>query len=267
MPELPEVETVRRNLTEAVSGRTIIDVVSSNRHRGVANENISSICGARIAAVDRKGKFLILDLGSCALVVHLGMSGRLLIREIGSYAIGPHDHVRIRTDASGLLVFQDHRRFGRMFLSPSDLSNLPVLGSDPVHSPFTGERLMEILGRRRTAIKILLMQQSLIAGLGNIYACEILWAVGLAPSRPGSSLRLAECRRLAAAISDVLRRAVAAGGATLEDYRGTSGEMGTFDSSFAVYARQGMACRRCSAHIAVETLAGRVTYRCSGCQS
>lgn len=267
MPELPEVETVRRNLTEAVSGRTIIDVVSSHRHRGVANENISSICGARIAAVDRKGKFLILDLGSRALVVHLGMSGRLLIREIGSYAIGPHDHVRITTDAPGLLVFQDHRRFGRMFLSPPDLSNLPVLGPDPLQSPLTADRLTEILGRRRTAIKILLMQQSLIAGLGNIYTCEILWAAGLAPSRPGSSLGLAECRRLAAAIGDVLRRAVAAGGATLEDYRGTSGEMGTFDSSFAVYARQGMACQRCSAQIVTEMLLSRTTYWCPNCQS
>lgn len=267
MPELPEVETVRRYLADAVCGRTIVGVDSSRRHRGVADESIPSICGVRIAAVDRKGKFLIFDLGVRALIVHLGMSGRLLIRDIGNYAIGPHDHVHIATDDRKLLVFQDHRRFGRMFLSPPDLSSLPRLGPDPLHSPLLPDRLADILGYRRTAIKVLLMQQSLIAGLGNIYACEILWAARLAPFRPGSSLGLAECRRLGAAIDDVLKRAVAAGGATLEDYRGTSGEMGNFEASFAVYARQGMPCRRCSVQIAAQSLASRVTYWCPNCQS
>lgn len=195
------------------------------------------------------------------------MSGRLLSPDLGSYAIGPHDHVRITTDASRLLVFQDHRRFGRVFLSPPDLSCLPVLGPDPLHSLITADSLADILGRRRTAIKVLLIEQSLIAGLGNIYACEIFWAAGLAPFRPGSSLKLAECHRLAAAINDIVRCAVAVGGATLNDYRGTSGEMGTFDRNFAVYARQGTACRRCSAQIVAETLLSRTMFWCPNCQT
>lgn len=267
MPELPEVETVRRYLTEAVSGSTIVGVETSRRHRGVADENITSMCGARIADVDRKGKFLIFDLGGCALVVHLGMSGRLLIGDIGNYAVGPHGHVRITTDAPRSVVFQDHRRFGRMFLSPPDLSSLPVLGPDPLCTPLTGSHLFEIPGRRRAAIKVLLIEQSVIAGHGNIYASEILWAAGIAPVRSGLSLRGADCHRLAVALDDVLGRAIAAGGATLDDYRGTEGEMGNFDTSFAVYARDGLACQRCSAQIVAGTLVGRATYWCPNCQS
>lgn len=267
MPELPEVEAVRRQLTTAVSGATIVRVVSSHHHRGVATNDIASICGDKIEAVDRYGKFLILNLRDSALVVHLGMSGRLFISDSGKYVIGRHDHVRITTDDRRLLVFQDHRRFGRMFLSPSDLSKLPALGPDPLWNPLTADRLAAMLAHRGAAIKVLLMRQSLIAGLGNIYSCEILWAAGLAPSRPGSSLDLADCRRLADGMNDVLGRAILAGGATLDDYRGTSGEMGNFDASFSVYARAGMRCLKCLSRIVADTLAGRVTYWCPGCQS
>jgi formamidopyrimidine-DNA glycosylase len=267
MPELPEVEAVRRNLANELEGATIRAIESSGVHRGVADKAISIIGGSRIEAVARKGKFLLLDLGTKILVMHLGMSGRLLICDVDSYAVGRHDHVRFALGNERVLVFQDHRRFGRVFLSPRDLSALPKLGPDALEAPLTAERLQRVLRSRRTAIKVALMEQSVVAGLGNIYACETLWAAGIAPSRAASGLTLAECQQLIAAMDDILRRAVAVGGATLDDYRGTAGEMGTFDATFAVYARSRMPCLRCSATVDATTIAGRTTYWCPGCQS
>jgi len=174
--------------------------------------------------------------------------------------------VKISTDDGRLVAFQDHRRFGRMFLSPLDLSALPPLGPDPLHTPLTATRLGEIVGRRRGALKSILMNQAVISGIGNIYACEILWAARLSPFRSGLSLKKADCRRLADSLADVLTRAIAAGGSTLDDYRETNGAMGNFNLSFTVYARDGMACRRCASPIATETLASRVTYWCPDCQ-
>jgi len=266
MPELPEVEIVRHNLIKWVYGRTITNLASSGRHRGIAENSLTSIVGCRIEAVSRIGKYLILRAGLQFLVIHLGMSGRLLYHDSGVYAVGPHDHIRISTDDGRLVAFQDHRRFGRVFLSPLDLSALPPLGPDPLRTRLTATRLGEILGQRRGTLKSILMNQAVISGIGNIYACEVLWAAGLSPVRTGLSLRKADYRRLADSLADVLTRAIAAGGSTLDDYRETSGAMGNFDLSFAVYARGGMACPRCASQIATKILAGRVTYWCPNCQ-
>jgi formamidopyrimidine-DNA glycosylase len=194
------------------------------------------------------------------------MSGRLLSHDSDAYVAGPHDHVRISTDDGRLVAFQDHRRFGRIFLSPLDLSALPPLGPDPLRTPLTATRLAEVLGQRRGTLKSILMNQAIISGIGNIYACEVLWAARLSPFRSSLSLRKADYRRLADALSDVLTRAIAADGSTLDDYRKTSGAMGNFDLSFAVYARGGMACPRCASQIVTQILAGRVTYWCPDCQ-
>ena len=267
MPELPEVEIVRRNLTQWVYGRTITNVASSGRHRGVVEDSLTSIVGCRIEAVSRLGKYLTLRVGLQLLVIHLGMSGRLLSHDPGAYVAGPHDQVRISTDDGRLVAFQDHRRFGRMFLSPLDLSALPPLGPDPLQTPLTPTRLAELLERRPGKLKSILMNQAVISGIGNIYACEILWAARLSPFRSGLSLGNSDYSRLAHSLADVLKRAIAARGSTLDDYRGTSGAMGNFDLSFSVYARGGMACPRCGSPIAAQTMAGRVTYWCPDCQS
>ena len=265
MLELPEVEIVRRHLIAWMQERTITSVATSGRHRGVESA-FSSIFGCRVEAVSRLGKYLLLHLGTQHLVIHLGMSGRLLSHDPEAYVVGPHDHVAISTDDGRLVAFQDHRRFGRVFVSQMDLSALPPLGPDAIHGNLTPTRLNEVLSGRRGKLKAALLNQSVISGIGNIYACEILWSSQLAPDRMISTLDQADCANLAHSISDILRRAIAAGGATLEDYRGTSGAMGNFDLSFAVYGRHGKACPRCHSPIFAETLMGRITYWCRDCQ-
>jgi formamidopyrimidine-DNA glycosylase len=189
VPELPEVEIVRRRLTDWVDGRTITNVASSGCHRGVAEASLTSILRCRIEAVSRLGKYLTLRVGSQFLVIHLGMSGRLLSHDSGAYVAGPHDHVRISTDDGRLVAFQDHRRFGRIFLSPLDLSALPPLGPDPLLTRLSATRLAQIVGRRQGALKSILINQAVISGIGNIYACEVLWAARLSPFRSGVSLK------------------------------------------------------------------------------
>lgn len=160
MPELPEVETLRRSLVQSVQGCIITDVVVSHRHRGVNDEALPVICGSQIEDIKRIGKFLTLRVGFRHLVIHLGMSGRLLVRDSSTYRASPHDHVRISTDDNKFLVFQDHRRFGRVFLSPLDLSGLPAMGPDPLRNPISASYLSESLSRRSAAIKVLLMEQA-----------------------------------------------------------------------------------------------------------
>jgi formamidopyrimidine-DNA glycosylase len=265
MPELPEVEIVRRNLIAWTRERTITKVATRGRHRGVESA-FPSILGCRIDAVSRLGKYLLIHLGTQRLVIHLGMSGRLLSHDVEAYVAGPHDHVEISTDDGRLIAFQDHRRFGRVFVSQMDLSALPPLGPDAMHGNLTPARLNEVLSGRRGKLKAALLNQSVISGIGNMYACEILWSSRLAPDRSILTLHGADYEHLAHSISDVLRQAIGAGGATLEDYRGTSGAMGNFDLSFAVYGRHGRACPRCRSPISAETLMGRITYWCRGCQ-
>lgn len=266
MPELPEVEVVRRNLMGWLQARAITKANTSGRHRGVPEGLFAPILGSRIGTVGRLGKYLLLHLGTQVLVIHLGMSGRLLIYDAETYAGGPHDHVRLAMDDGRLLVFQDHRRFGRMFLSPTDLSALPPLGPDPMQTTLTPARLTKILERRPGKLKSILMNQAVISGIGNIYACEVLWAARLSPFRSGLSLGNADYRRFADSLTCVLTRAIAAGGSTLDDYRGTSGAMGNFDLSFSVYGRGGDACPRCHASIATQIMARRATYWCPACQ-
>jgi len=242
MPELPEVEATRKNLEKWVRGRSITRVLSDRRHRGVSHDAVLSLHGVQLGEVDRTGKYLLVEMRDHLLVTHLGMSGRLLRRETASYVSEPHHHVCFWLDDNSVLVFEDHRRFGRVFLSPRDRSGLPPLGPDPLKTALSGQDLIRLLGHRPTTLKAALMDQSIIAGLGNIYSCETLWGGGLAPRRLCSSLREVDFDRLALALTSIITHAVDAGGATLDDYRGTNGEMGDFDRRFEVYGRAGSPC-------------------------
>jgi formamidopyrimidine-DNA glycosylase len=266
MPELPEVEAVRRELSIWLTERTIGKITTSGLHRGVEKDGLESISNCPVDAVDRIGKYLTLHVGGQILAIHLGMSGRLLSYYEQTYTPGPHDHVKMSIDDGRLIVFQDHRRFGRVFLSPSDLSGLPRLGPDPTQERLTSERLAEILSSRHGKLKPVLLDQSVICGLGNIYSCEILWAAQLSPIRVASSLTIQDCKTLVNSIEDVLTRAIALGGSTLDDYRGTTGEMGNFDLHFSVFAKAEEGCPRCGSPIAAERIAGRITYWCRACQ-
>ncbi len=270
MPELPEVETVVRDLRSKIAGRTItsLDV----RHASVAlvpNEEFRRLLtGARIEAVSRRGKYIIMkfDRGR-SLIVHLGMTGKLLAlpREA---VVEKHTHVIFNLDDGRDLRYQDARRFG--FLAPMETSEVAYflrrkkLGKEPLSM---GEReLRDILATSRARIKGLLLNQRLIAGIGNIYADEILHRAGIHPTREANSLRDNEIAQLGAAMQSVLREAIEKKGSSVSDYVDVSGNRGSYQDSHRVYRRSGQPCYTCGAPIERLVVAGRSSHYCSCCQ-
>ncbi len=271
MPELPEVETVRRGLEPVLAGRRIARVTARRRdlRRPLPADFEARLAGRRVTAIGRRAKYLLfhLDDGQ-AWIAHLGMSGRLAAAGAG-YAPRTHDHVTIETDDGATVVYNDARRFGLMTLC--DAANLDAhpllrgLGPDPLGNGFHGPALAAAAGGRRVPIKALLLDQRAVAGLGNIYACESLYRAGVSPRRLGRNLGAARAERLAAAIRAVLADAIAAGGSSLRDYVGADGEPGYFQHEFSVYGREGEAC---AAGHTIRRIAqgGRSTFFCPRCQ-
>jgi formamidopyrimidine-DNA glycosylase len=277
VPELPEVETVRRGLEASVVGRTITGVTVTGK-RSVRRQSPAllraRLRGRRVERAHRKGKYLALGLDDgSTLVVHLGMSGQLLHVADRSVALAPHTHVVIRLDDGSELRFVDPRTFGEMFVTPAAGDDglppeLGALGVDPLADGLTSRRLASLLAGRRTPLKSALMNQELIAGIGNIYADEILFRARLRPDRPAGSLDEPETRRLASAIRRTLAEAVEARGSTLRDarYRDLAGEAGSFQLRHAVYGREGERCRRCPGTVTRRRIGGRSAFFCEGCQ-
>ncbi len=271
MPELPEVETIRRDLQAGARGSLIESVRILNRG-SVKGSGAAAfarrLAGRRIARFRRRGKNLIMELDSGqALVVHLKMTGVLQMLE-------PDDSLpraaRIIFSFHGgrRLAFSDQRKFGSVQLAddPESLPGLKKLGPEPLAPSFTAGSLGERLAGRKAPIKPLLLDQSVVAGLGNIYACEALHRAGIDPRRSASSLSGAEVARLHRSVRDVLRAAIRARGSSVDTYRDGRGRSGWFQVSHRVYDRQGRRCRRCGNLVERETLRGRGTYWCAGCQ-
>lgn len=273
MPELPEVETIRRGLSELILGRSI-EAVAIRRHdlrRPIPRAFDKLLIGRRVCSVDRRGKYLLLRLSDDSVVIiHLGMSGRMVIGE--GEKLGRHDHVVFTFSGSQEVKFNDPRRFGSMDITTvSGLLSHPVisgLGVEPLTPEFTEEWLAQKLGNRRAPIKNLLMDQTIIAGLGNIYVCESLFRAGISPRRSGSNVKGIRLKRLVNSIREVLTLAIDAGGSSLRDYVQTSGESGYFQHSFSVYNRQGEPCINGQPGHFVSRLvqSNRSTYYCSLCQ-
>jgi formamidopyrimidine-DNA glycosylase len=276
MPELPEVETLRRGLDREVVGKRVKTVqVSGTRtvRRQPKKLFISKLEGAKITSVDRRGKYLVfkLDTGEL-LVVHLGMSGQLLRAQAREQA-PKHTHVVLTFTQGGQLRFVDPRTFGELFITAPDeltkeIPELAALGMDPVDEPIPWVKFREMLLSRTTKLKPLLMDQSFVAGLGNIYSDEILWEAGLRHDRTPQSLSTMEIRRLYRAIVEVLHEAVKHRGSTLGDqqYVDLHGRPGEFQALHQVYDREGLACRRCRTTIVREKLGSRSTFYCPNCQ-
>lgn len=267
MPELPEVETVRRQLEPLVRGRRVRRARLEQAPAGPKYSGLGRAAGSRILRVDRRGKFLLLALSSGdELVIHLGMTGSLA-------TLRPGDHVRAVLELAGrgprCLYFRDPRRFGRLLVLPGgDRRRLPTLakmGPEPWSDELSASRLRQAL-RRRAALKTLLLSQRPVAGLGNIYADEALWRARLHPAMPGMLLSRRAAERLLAAIRDVLREAIERNGTTLQDYRTLDGGVGDFGGSLAVYGREGAPCQRCSTPIVRTVLGARSTHHCPRCQ-
>ena len=287
MPELPEVETVRRGLEPALVGARFLSVETRRANLRVAfpDRFAERLTGRRIDALTRRAKYLLaaLDSGE-TLVMHLGMSGSFRIEGDGDALLQPfhyerskkeaHDHVVFTFDSGARVVYNDPRRFGSMILvATAKLGEHPAfraLGVEPLSQAFDAAHLAAVLEGARTPLKSALLDQSRIAGLGNIYVCEALHRARLSPLREAGALagKKREAAALAKAIRDVLEEAVEAGGSTLRDHRRTDGELGYFQHSFAVYDREGAACPRlrCQGTIGRIVQGGRSTFYCTSCQ-
>jgi len=269
MPELPEVETVLRGLRPHLEGvRLAGAVVRDHRLRWPVPSGLDArLRGQKVHALGRRGKYLLLELDRGQLILHLGMSGSLrILTQIDPPS--PHEHVDLLLEGGARLRLRDPRRFGAVLLSntPGQHPLLVHLGIEPLSQDFDGNCLYALTQGRRTAIKQLLMNARLIAGIGNIYANESLFYAGIDPRLPAGQLSRAQCMRLAAAIRDTLEQAIAAGGSTLRDFVDSAGQPGYFQHDYAVYGRAGKPCRRCGHTIATFRQGGRSSFACPACQ-
>ena len=283
MPELPEVETVRRGLQQNVVGRTVkrVEVGRERTVRRTSREAlIDGLTGVKILSANRRGKYLVCDLDSGQkLMMHLRMSGRLIIAKPGAQR-PPHTHVVLHltsaanSNVESELWFVDPRTFGEVVVFDPDLlktqmPDLANLGVDPLNDEFTPETLRELFKNRRGNLKALLLNQHFVAGIGNIYADEILHLAKLRPDRLPSRLTNVALTRLHSSIIEVLNKAVNAGGSTLKDtqYVDLDGQTGSFQDEHRVYGRGGLACLSCGkGRILMTVVAGRTTCYCSACQ-
>lgn len=276
MPELPEVETIRRDLEKEVVGRRIKTVEVSGKRavrRHPPAQMVKVLEGEKIGSVVRKGKYLLLGVGdSNTLVIHLGMSGQLLKAQPKD-EMAPHTHVVITFTQGGQLRFVDPRTFGEMFVVANDAMESEVpelfeLGFDPVEDIMSWDLFGARIIAKKAKLKALLMDQKFIAGIGNIYSDEILWAAGLRYDRNTETLTTQEVRRLYRALVETMHDAVKYRGSSLADeqYRDLYGETGSYQSEHKVYAHEGDACKRCRGVVVREKWNGRSTYFCPSCQ-
>jgi formamidopyrimidine-DNA glycosylase len=275
VPELPEVETVRRGLEHHVVGRTI-DTVRVLHPRAVRRQPVgpaefeAALAGRSLDSARRRGKYLWMSVGEDALLAHLGMSGQLLVTE-PDRPLSPHVRIWFTfRDEGPDLRFTDQRTFGHMCVV-RDGAELPApiahIAPDPFEAAFDPAALARRLRARRTGVKRALLDQSLVSGVGNIYADEALWRARLHWARPTETLNGPEVSRLLAAVREVLGEALAAGGTSFDDmYVNVNGESGYFERSLAVYGREGFGCPRCGTPVRRDSFMNRSAYSCPGCQ-
>jgi formamidopyrimidine-DNA glycosylase len=269
MPELPEVEVTRRGLLPALAGQRLTAVVVRNPalRYPVPADLERRILRRRLQDIRRRGKYLLFDFGIGELLLHLGMSGSLRLLAAGAPA-QPHDHVDL-VFGPRLVRLHDPRRFGAVLWLGTEGARHPLLcrlGVEPLEERFSGAWLHAAVRGRGAAIKQVLMDASLVAGIGNIYASESLFRAGIRPSTPAQRLSCARCARLAGAIRETLLAATAAGGSSLRDFVGTDGHFGCFQQQYFVYGRAGEPCRVCGTPVRSLRMAQRSTFYCPRCQ-
>jgi formamidopyrimidine-DNA glycosylase len=269
MPELPEVETTVRGIAAVLEGRilTRVEPRRADLRRPIPVDLRQRMTGARVTGLSRRAKYGLIetDRGD-TMVFHLGMSGRW---RVDPDEIGKHDHLIIETAEGRVLALNDHRRFGSLDLMASEsLSEWPTfkaLGPEPLNDAFTHKTLASAFAGRRAPIKSLLLDQRIVAGLGNIYVCEALHIAGIKPHKAAGQVRPAQLKLLVVAIKEVLTAAIKAGGSTLRDFATPSGELGYFFKQWRVYGREGEACV-CGQPVLRRIDGGRSTFYCEKCQ-
>lgn len=280
MPELPEVETVRRGLTPCMQGQRIerLEVNRPNLRFPFPDQFAKRVEGATITHMGRRAKFLVTELSTGeALIMHLGMSGRFTVNSAATadFHHDPgtkpaHDHVVFHMQGGATVTYNDPRRFGFMELWPIDeldiYPRIKDLGPEPLSNHFSAAYLDERLAGKAAPIKAALLDQSVVAGLGNIYVCEALFRSGISPKRKASSTVGKRNARLAPAINEVIAEAIEAGGSSISDFASASGELGYFQKAFAVYDRENEPCTLCTRQVKRLVQSGRSTFYCSHCQ-
>ena len=269
MPELPEVETTVRGIADILEGQRLVRVEPrrADLRRPIPVDLRQRMTGARVIGLGRRAKYGLIDTDrGDTLVFHLGMSGRF---RVDPTEIGAHDHLVIETEAGRILALNDPRRFGSLDLIQTvNLVHWPVfaaLGPEPLSDVFNADHLGKVFAGRAAPIKALLLDQKIVAGLGNIYVCEALHSAGIAPNKAAGQIALLQLTLLVTAIKAVLAAAIAAGGSTLRDYARPDGELGYFFKQWRVYGREGEACS-CGKPILRRVEGGRSTFYCAKCQ-
>lgn len=271
MPELPEVETTRLGISPHVIGRRIVAVEVRNPSLRIpVPDEVCTLAPSNIIGVDRRAKYLLIRLDTGQLIIHLGMSGSLRI----SPANDPprkHDHVIFSLDSGQELRFHDPRRFGLIDWLPSTVDImthklLSHLGPEPLSNGFTADHLRTAANGRKLAIKLLIMNNAVVVGVGNIYACEALFIAGIHPARISAHVSKSRMEKLTTAIKDRLANAIERGGTTLRDFVGGDGKPGYFAQELNVYGRDEQPCKRCQSTIKRKVIGQRSTFYCPRCQ-
>lgn len=269
MPELPEVETTRRGLAPHLLGRRVIalDIRQPQLRWPIARELVSVLPGRRIDAIERRAKYLLVHTEPGSALLHLGMSGSLRVLPADT-PVGAHDHVDWRLDSGQVLRYTDPRRFGCQLWQPRGEVHalLAGLGPEPLSDAFGGDRLWAASRGRRAAVKLFLMDQAIVVGVGNIYASEALFAAGIHPKRAAGSISRARYARLADEVKRILSLAITRGGTTLRDFISPDGAPGYFEQELFVYGRSGEPCKACGGPVRSVVLGQRNTFYCPRCQ-
>ncbi len=268
MPELPEVETTRRGLEPHLVGRRVVDlIIRQPQLRWPVATGLQQLRGQRIESVERRAKYLLIATAPGSALLHLGMSGSLRVLPRDT-AIGKHDHVDWLLDSDHLLRYTDPRRFGsQLWQANGEIHPLLAnLGPEPLSDEFDGDHLHRLSRGRSAAVKVFLMDQAVVVGVGNIYAAEALFAAGIRPTRAAGSLSRPRYARLADEVKRILVYAITRGGTTLRDFLNPDGAPGYFEQELFVYGRAGQPCRVCATLIRSIRLGQRSTFFCPRCQ-
>ncbi|MCP4324281.1 MAG: bifunctional DNA-formamidopyrimidine glycosylase/DNA-(apurinic or apyrimidinic site) lyase [Alteromonadales bacterium] len=270
MPELPEVETSRRGISPHIVDTTISDIVirQPQLRWKIPADLLNHLQNRKLISIDRRAKYLLLNFESGTLLIHLGMSGSLRICQLGSEP-ERHDHVDLLFE-NCLLRYTDPRRFGAILWlgsTPQDSKLLSILGPEPLSKAFTGEHLFQLADKRKLPVKQFIMDQKVVAGVGNIYATEALFIAGISPIRSAGNISLKRYQELAIAIKNILQEAIKQGGTTLKDFVGGDGKPGYFQQTLHIYGKTGYDCPKCQTALKSLKLASRNSVYCPNCQT
>ncbi len=271
MPELPEIETTKRGISPHISGKSIAHaIVRQPKLRWPIPEDLSEqLADQPVLAVERRAKYLLIQLPTGVLIIHLGMSGSLRIHAEADVPPQKHDHVDIVFQDGTLLRYKDPRRFGAILWFNGAAEHHPLLsklGPEPLGDDFTGPYLYNKLQQQKRAIKLAIMDNHILVGVGNIYANEALFHSKIHPLTPANQISKAKCQKLATEIKTVLLRAIDKGGSTLRDFVGSDGQAGYFQQEYFVYGRAKHACRTCGHEIEQTKIGQRTSFYCPVCQ-